>query len=422
MQPPKKTWPWLLIIPLLLSISLVDSSMYHQNIQRDAKTGKQLYDSNGRPKYHFRPMNTMILHQHGDAKWSLPSFNNLIPAVLFGFKSALADILWVKADGYFHSGYYERIMPVCHLITWLDPKFLEVYIIGAWHMAYNFLDRRYIPAGVEFLEKGIHNNPEEAELRFEQAHTLFDKQIDFDRAAQRHREANAMGIQPPGKRHELAHALEAAGRIDEAIAAWEKFIEEEQAAGNWQMAHVSQHNRDLTIWRQVARAEQAKNPIPVEFTYNWQIPKKRVLRIEGTSNLPELTKINVQVRDKNYDQLIKEHPQILWQVANLTLFWDNMTLKDGRWSTWFKSGKLITDRVDLGSEPAKYPLRSEEYEVILTINPRVQPIPVQDVTGWHGEGITGPLVKTIDGVRMIREVFTIRRDQLLKETPAGQAQ
>ena len=99
-----------------------------------------------------------------------------------------------------------------------------------------------------------------------------------------------------------------------------------------------------------------------------------------------------------------------------------MTLKGGRWSTWCQSGKMITDRVDLGSEPAKYPLRSEEYEVILTINPRVQPIPVQDVTGWHGEGITGPLVKTIDGVRMIREVFTIRRDQLLKETPAGQAQ
>ncbi|HHX41856.1 MAG TPA: hypothetical protein GX715_18020 [Armatimonadetes bacterium] len=415
MRPPTRTWPWLLIIPLLILVAVTDRSVYEQNLKRDPVTKEVLYDSNGRPKYNYRPMNTLILHQHGETKVGLGSFQNLIPAVLLGFKSALADILWVKADGYFHTGRYERIMPLCHLITWLDPKFLEVYVIGAWHMAYNFMDRRYIPAGVEFLDKGIHNNPDDAELRFEQANMLHDKAQEFDRAAQRSREANDMDLQPAGKRHLLAHALEKAGRIDEAIMAWEEFIQEEEAAGNWQMANVSRHNRDLTIWRREARKLRAEDPLNVEFDIKWSIPKRRVVRIEGTTNLPELTKVNVQLRDKGYEQILRDHPQVLWQVANTSLYWDNFTVKDGKWSTWYKSGNLVVDRLDLGSEPAKYPLKSDEYEVVITINPRVEPIIVQDITGWDGEGITGPHVEEIDGVRMIRKVFTVTRAQLLGE-------
>ncbi len=257
--------------------------------------------------------------------------------------------------------------------------------------------------------------PDDAELRFEQANMLHDKAQEFDRAAQRSREANDMDLQPAGKRHLLAHALEKAGRIDEAIMAWEEFIQEEEAAGNWQMANVSRHNRDLTIWRREARKLRAEDPLNVEFDIKWSIPKRRVVRIEGTTNLPELTKVNVQLRDKGYEQILRDHPQVLWQVANTSLYWDNFTVKDGKWSTWYKSGNLVVDRLDLGSEPAKYPLKSDEYEVVITINPRVEPIIVQDITGWDGEGITGPHVEEIDGVRMIRKVFTVTRAQLLGE-------
>ena len=89
-------------------------------------------------------------------------------------------------------------------------------------------------------------------------------------------------------------------------------------------------------------------------------PKRRVVRIEGTTDLPELTKVNVQLRDKGYEQILRDHPQLLWQVANTSLCWDNFTVKDGKWSTWYKSGNLVVDRLDLGSEPAKYPLKSDE--------------------------------------------------------------
>ena len=413
MRPPKSKWPWLLIVPLLLLVVVTDRSLYNQNMMRDPNTGEQMYDSNGRPKYNYRPTNTLILHQHSETKIGAPSFSNLLPGVLFGLKSALADVLWVKADGYFDAGRFERIMPLCHLITWLDPKFKEVYIIGAWHMAYNFMDRRYIPAGIEFLEKGVFNMPDDAELRFEQANMLYDKAQDYEASSKRAKEACDLGLFPAGKRHLLGHALEKAGHIDECIAAWEQFAQEEDKAGNWQMAQVSRHNRDLTIWRREARKLRAADPLNVKFDFKWSIPKPRIIRLEGTTNLPELSKVNVQVRDKGWDQLLREHPKVTWQVANLSLYYDNFTVKDGKWTTTYKSGNLPVDRIDLSSEPAKYPLKSEEYEVVITVNPRVEPIVVQDITGWDGEGITGPNVQEINGVRMIRKVFTVTRDDIL---------
>ncbi|MDH7568176.1 MAG: tetratricopeptide repeat protein [Armatimonadota bacterium] len=409
MRPPTKKWPWLLLLPIFLLVGYTQERLYQENLLRDAD-GTPRLSRDGELMTRYRPL---VIFNPTSHRKTVGKTANLVPAVFFGFKSALADILWVKADGAFHTGRYERIMPICQVITWLDPHFLDVYIIGAWHMAYNFMDWRYIPVGIDFLEKGIHNNPDKEELYFEQGNMLYDKAKDFNRAAKRLREANEMGLQPAGKRHLLAHALENAGRIDEAIAAWESFIKEEEAAGNWQMAAVSRHNRDLTIWRKADRALRAKNPLKVTFDYTWKVQRPRVLRVEGTTNLPDLTKVNVMIRDKNYDQLLREHPQTYWQVTNLTLWWDNFTVKQGKWASWYRTGNLEVDRLDLSSEPAKYPLRSQEYEVIITVNPRVEPIPVQDITGWSGEGITGPHVQVIDGVRMIRKSFTVTRDELL---------
>lgn len=421
MRPPAKKWPLYLIAPLLVAIVFTESSLQHDNLVFD-KEGQQVFNADGSPKTRYRHPATLI--PTGERRNILRNLSHLNVGVFLGLKSALADILWVKADGYFHTGRYDRIMPICHLITWLDPQFLDVYIIGAWHMAYNFLDWRYVPAGVDFLEKGIHNNPDKAELYFEQGNILHEKAHDFDRAAKRLKQANDMGLQPAGKRHLLAHALESGGRIQEAIKAWEATYKEEMAAGDWQMASVSKKNRDLTIWRINDRALRAKNPLKVEFSYKWSIPKPRVVRLEGYINLPEYTKINITLRDKDYDRLLKEHPDILWQVTHLTLYSDNMTVKkDGRWATWYKtSDNMVVDRVDLSSEPAKYPLWSDAYEVIITMNPRVEPILVQDLTGWSGEGITGPHVTEINGVRMIRKTFTLTRAQLLKQEKVAKSQ
>lgn len=417
MRPPQKNWPWLLVVPLLVLVMWTCSGIVQMNCVVDPATGDFKRDKDGQIVTNYRRMSTL---SPGHKGFSLVSGLHL--PMLFGLKPALADILWVKADSYFHSGRYDRILPVCYLVTWLNPQFLDVYIIGAWHMAYNFMDRRYIPPGVEFLEKGIENNPDKPDLYFEQGNMLVDKAQDFARAVPRLREANKLGLFPAGKRHLLAHALEKDGRIEEAKEAWRGFIEEETKAKNWVMASVSKHNLDLTIWRQEDRKNLAQRQLNATFDYTWSIPKPRKVRLSGTTNIPDYSRVNVILRDKNYDQLVKEHPNVGWQIANLTLYWDNFSVVGGKWATWSKPNNLEVDRMDLASEPAKYPLTSKEYEVILTVNPRVEPIQTQDRLGWDGEGLGGPHVVTVmdahnKPVRMIRESFIVTRDQLLGRAP-----
>src|SRR5438105_3552835 len=77
----------------------------------------------------------------------------LAPALL-GFREVAASLLWVKTDDYFHRGEYEPILRLVRVITTIDPHQIDVYTTGAWHMSYNFMDKRLIKTGLEFLAQG----------------------------------------------------------------------------------------------------------------------------------------------------------------------------------------------------------------------------------------------------------------------------
>ena len=74
----------------------------------------------------------------GNASAGLNNEFLLLP--LLGFREAAAGLLWVRCDEFFHSGDYDAILPLVRLITWLDPHADNVYVTGAWHLAYNFTD------------------------------------------------------------------------------------------------------------------------------------------------------------------------------------------------------------------------------------------------------------------------------------------
>src|SRR5688572_6777307 len=66
--------------------------------------------------------------------------NEFILGPALGLQQAVAGALWVRADEFFHEGDYDAILPIVRMVTWLDPHALDVYITGAWHLAYNFTD------------------------------------------------------------------------------------------------------------------------------------------------------------------------------------------------------------------------------------------------------------------------------------------
>src|ERR1051325_5624849 len=113
-------------------------------------------------------------------------------------------------------------------ITMIDPHQLDVYATGAWHMAYNFMDKRLIQDGIEFLKEGCKNNESVYDLFFELGYMHYDKDRDFPQAVQAHREASAKGttsgqkLPPSYVRHQLAHAMEKMGDIDQCLKQWEE--------------------------------------------------------------------------------------------------------------------------------------------------------------------------------------------------------
>jgi len=164
-------------------------------------------------------------------------FQALIP-VLLGFREVLASLMWVQADDLFHRGEYRPILSLVKQIALIDPHNLDVYATGAWHMAYNFMDRRLVRDGVEFLEQGVQNNPHVYDLFFELGYMHYDKTKDYASAAHWYDLARAKPT-TTGKPHAPlyvwsahSHALERMGDVDAAIASWKenlKLAEDEVA-------------------------------------------------------------------------------------------------------------------------------------------------------------------------------------------------
>ena len=173
----------------------------------------------------------------GDLMAQLPG--QFIVASFTGFKQVIAGALWIRADDFFHRGQYQAIIPIVRMVTWLDPHNIDVYVTGAWHLDYNFVDeanslsdKRYIPASIALLKEGIRNNSNIWDLYFELGWTHYAKKLmDNEMALKYIAEAcKHDGIDPNTGQWQrrceyvdrmLAHQIEKVGRFDDAIKQWD---------------------------------------------------------------------------------------------------------------------------------------------------------------------------------------------------------
>ncbi len=164
-----------------------------------------------------------------------------VVATFAGFREAIAGALWIRADDFWHRGNFEAIIPIVRLVTWLDPHNIDIFITGAWHMDYNFVDRnqlsdkRYIPAAIALLKEGIANNPENYELYFELGWTHYNRKLlDYETGTKyieeackhedRDRNTGKVIPRPNFIDRMLAHQYEKVGRFDDALAQWDRKI------------------------------------------------------------------------------------------------------------------------------------------------------------------------------------------------------
>jgi tetratricopeptide (TPR) repeat protein len=427
-----------------------------------------------------------------DAKRSVlanSSFESLLPTLL-GVREVLASLMWVQADDYFHRGEYRPIMRMVRQIVTIDPHQLDVYATGAWHMAYNFMDKRLIADGVQFLEEGCRNNDSVYDLYFELGYMHYDKTKNFRKAVESYRASSTRGTTagkpeaPAYVRHQLAHAIEKSGDIDQCIEQWKvnlaKAIELErkgekamfvsgpntdaarhnlyiterrrnerlaavaERAGNRAEAErLWQANADLAVRRldeagqrgdvqgdlavarqNVARlragtlSPSAPTDLGLTFTVTRIAPKK--LKIEGTCNALNLSRVHVRFQDEDYEKRAAQGLE--FKMGNCTLEYENVSVNKERFSFTLN---LDRDPADMGRPPSDiYPLKADRYVLELRYNPRLQAAFIQDRYGWNGEGLVSKYLVVDEedaGVvagkryplRLVRRTVTLTRDDVV---------
>lgn len=136
----------------------------------------------------------------------IESLNDMAYKITETFKMFLASFCWIKAQAYFHGGWeladkeikksamvpyipeHEHdsngiyaMLPWYWLTTTLDPTFERAYSNGAYFLAFNL---GKVDEAINYLQEGIHNNPDSYTLYYVFGRIYFSKFHDYDVAIQ----------------------------------------------------------------------------------------------------------------------------------------------------------------------------------------------------------------------------------------------
>ena len=363
-------------------------------------------------------------------------------ASLAGFREMIAGILWVRADAYFDEGKYDAILPMIRLVTMLDPKQIDVYATGMWHVAYNFTDeesrsdRRYIPAALALGKEGAENNSNTYELFFETGWIWYHKiDDDYSKAVYWLEEAGKRKDMQAARRNLLSNAYHREGSIMKAVNLYqelldeaEKKFEKEQSFANRQNRDTIEGNLDNLLIRMSQRGwfaqkngtyEQGdydtKPPFDVKFSGSVTVEEAKVIRVQGNWNvLPVGTRIRCVLRDADFPNAVPAG--MLWDKV------DRIELDPSKEQTFmmdqlFVKNRRFNRRIDMSRDVTMYPFKAEKYVLEFYYNPRSAPAHIQDKFGFSGEGMTDAnnLNTTIrEGQRVIFASVELTRDQIMR--------
>ncbi len=362
---------------------------------------------------------------------------------LAGFREMIAGILWVRADSFFDSGNYDAILPIIRLVTLLDPKQIDVYATGMWHIGYNFTDeesrsdRRYLPTALALGAEGSRQNKETYELFFETGWLWYHKIDDnYSKAIQWWEEAQKRTDILPARQNILGMAYQRNGDVQRGLdhyyaqldRANEKF-EAQKDFGTRQQRDTLENNIDTMIVRMAQRGVLGKQegmsnqgipydtqpPFDVGFSAEISVIQPRVLRVRATWNVrPVGTRIRMILRDEDYPNAVPGGME--WDATN------DVALDPPRDRTFlqdqlFVRNQRVERRIDMSRDPTMYPFTKDNYVVEFFYNPRSAPPHIQDKFGWNGEGMTDENFLNLEvrpGQRVMFTSLKLTRDQIYR--------
>jgi len=364
------------------------------------------------------------------------SIDQLLASVA-GLREMVAGILWIESDEYFHTGQFDAILPVIRLVTWLDPRQIEVYATGAWHIGYNFTDeqnrsdRRYIPLALQLLDEGVQNNPNTYELYYDTAWMYYQKiDDDYPKAVDWFKKAiEQPDIEKiPAIKSMLSNAYLKNGQIEEALdfywglqqAALKTYKETKNE--QFRISHDTQEkNVDNTIIRMASRGYFAKkdgvyeqypydtkNPLDLNFTVRLTTIDPKIVQVTGTWGIPASgARIRLVIRDADYNLEWKPAGSLDFEIdKDRTYMQELLYTQNGRFN----------QKIDMSRNPTMYRFDSDEVMVEFYFNPRSAPAHIQDRIGWDGEGMSDANylnTEAREGTRILLAQFKIKRQDIM---------
>ena len=250
---------WFLLVPVALVIALLP-------VQAQIRKS---------PAYHNE-------YSLGQVKGLREGGTIAIIAMIGGFRPLVANLLWLKVDGYWHKGPtgYWRMVPILNTICEMDPHFIDAWSTFGWHCAWNIWndaapqDRdKWTQTGIDVYKRGQYFNPDRYELYKDLAWLYHDKLRDYTRAIPEWKKTLAHKDAPIYCRHMLAHAYEQTGQWKLAVETWKECVKQDRRD------HIA---KQAIEWWQ----EQSKSPETLQAEINRL--RERDERIRRSRGLPTM--------------------------------------------------------------------------------------------------------------------------------------
>jgi hypothetical protein len=201
--------------------------------------------------------------------------------IFLGFRKLAANFVWLQVDRYWHQGNMHRMIPLMKTCVTLDPNFVDAYLVGAWHLAYNATAKmpdtpeplkKYYPKygvrlgekelyyylAIDFLKDGIHKNPRNYKLYFDLGFGIYNLKLKDYRNAVRYLSDAIRYKHDRWVPRQLYICMELNGQYEDALAGWQDYLK--RWPDNPTAPRFIKRNQGLIKERQAGQAaERAKN-------------------------------------------------------------------------------------------------------------------------------------------------------------------
>ncbi len=198
-----------------------------------------------------------------------------LTSMFFGFRKVAANFLWLEVDKYWHSGEMHRMVPLMRTSVALDPNFVDAYLLGAWHLAYNLTARipetpepnkrfnekygkrlgkkeEWYYVAADFLKDGIDKNPRDYRVYFDLGYAIYENKLKDHGLAVLYLDEARRYQHDKWVPRMLYLAQWRNGQYEDAIQGWEEYSED--FPNNLSAIRFTKINRGYLA---EARAEQA---------------------------------------------------------------------------------------------------------------------------------------------------------------------